>query len=114
MNWFNSGGQWTVGEDGLDLAGWLAAHGPASAAPAITGTMPCCGCWEVNTTSGVFSSIGRCASATGSNASRQANTLVREAGLTIEPTGAFPVPFVLDEVRSTHAPFHNLNCQNNL
>ena len=47
VNWFNAGGEWTVGQDGLDLAGWLAAHGPASKAPAITGTMPCCGCWNV-------------------------------------------------------------------
>jgi hypothetical protein len=91
-----AGGSWTVGKDGLNLAGWLAAHGPASEAPAITGTMPCCGCWGV-AANGTFSSTGRCASATGSNASRQANALVRAAGLTIEPTGSFPVGFILDE-----------------
>ena len=39
--------QWTRGVDGLDLGAWLAAHGPGSAAPAITGTFPCCGCWAV-------------------------------------------------------------------
>jgi hypothetical protein len=37
VNWFNSGGDWTIGVDGLDFAGWLHHYGPASASPAITG-----------------------------------------------------------------------------
>ena len=97
VNWFNDGGHWTIGADGLDLSGWLKSHGPSSAAPAITGIMPCCGCWVVNSTSGGFSSTGRCASATGSNISRQANALALAEGLTIEPTGAFPVDFLMGE-----------------
>jgi hypothetical protein len=98
VSWFNAGGDWTVGADGLDLAGWLTAHGPGSQAPAITGTMPCCGCWDVNETSGIFSSTGRCASAKGAtNTSRKAHALQRAAGLTIEPTGAFSVDFLLNE-----------------
>ena len=63
VNWFNSGGGWTIGTDGLNFSSWLAAHGPSSPAPAITGTMPCCGCWGVNATTGIFNSSPRCARA---------------------------------------------------
>ena len=45
VSWFTSGGYWPTGTDGLNFSSWLAAHGPGSAAPAITGTQPCCGCW---------------------------------------------------------------------
>eukprot|EP01043_Picozoa_sp_COSAG02_P044453 COSAG02_NODE_3973_length_5970_cov_1.807529_4_plen_77_part_00 len=37
VNWFNAGGDWTIGVDGLDFAGWLEHYGPASSSPAITG-----------------------------------------------------------------------------
>lgn len=96
VNWFTSGGYWPTGTDGLNFSAWLAAHGPGSAAPAITGTQPCCGCWGVNATSGVFSS--GCAAANAKSApARHAHAVARAAGLTIEPTGILPAPFLLNE-----------------
>lgn len=40
VSWFTSGGAWPIGTDGLNLSQWITAHRGA-----ITGTMPCCGCW---------------------------------------------------------------------
>ena len=50
VSWFNSAGGWVIGTDGLNFSAWLAAHGPKSPSPVITGTQPCCGCWGVSRT----------------------------------------------------------------
>ena len=96
VSWFTSGGYWPTGTDGLNFSSWLAAHGPGSAAPAITGTQPCCGCWGVNATSGLFSS-GCAAANAKSAAARHAHAVAQAAGLTIEPTGILSAPFLLNE-----------------
>ena len=96
VSWFNSAGGWVIGTDGLNFSAWLAAHGPKSPSPVITGTQPCCGCWGVNATSGVFRS--GCAAADGEDPiDRHNNAVARAAGLTIEPTGILPIPFLLNE-----------------
>ena len=97
VNWFNSGGGWTIGTDGLNFSSWLAAHGPSSPSPAITGTMPCCGCWGVNATTGIFNSSPRCARANAAAGPSADWAAAQAAGLTIEPTGSLPAPFLLNE-----------------
>ena len=97
VNWFNSGGGWTIGTDGLNFSSWLAAHGPSSPSPAITGTMPCCGCWGVNATTGIFNSSPRCARANAAAGPSADWAAAQAAGLTIEPTGSLPPPFLLNE-----------------
>jgi hypothetical protein len=105
VSWFNSAGGWTVGADGRNLSAWLDVYGPRSALPSITGTMPCCGCWATHP-NGSFYNTGRCASATGTNVNhdpseaarlKALNQVVREQGLSIEPTGAFTVDYLLKE-----------------
>lgn len=100
VTWFTSGGAWPVGTDGLNLSQWVATHRNA-----ITGTMPCCGCWNV-LANGTFMNSGRCASATGytpnGDPNRTATLIadwraVTDAGLTIEPTGGFTTEFLRSE-----------------
>eukprot|EP00038_Savillea_parva_P010499 m.190757 g.190757 ORF g.190757 m.190757 type:complete len:405 (-) comp18120_c0_seq1:2038-3252(-) len=55
VSWFSGGaGGWPVGTDGLNLTQWITVHRNA-----ITGLMPCCGCWTV-APNGTFVSTGRC------------------------------------------------------
>jgi hypothetical protein len=92
VNWFTSGGGWTVGTDGLNLTQWISTHRGA-----ITGTFPCCGCWGI-ADNGTFTNTGRCASLTSADPAQRLNyEAVVSAGLTIEPTGAFPVEWVMSE-----------------
>lgn len=97
VSWFNGGGGWTVGIDGLNYSEWVATNRAA-----ITGVMPCCGCWAVEPTNGTFYATGRCASKTGSPASIANWATAASAGLTIEPTGGFEIDYILGEGWAAH------------
>ena len=96
VSWFNGGGGWTVGIDGLNYSEWVATNRAA-----ITGVMPCCGCWAVEPTNGTFYATGRCASKTGSPASIANWATAASAGLVCRI-----IPHLVDSVVHRFPPCH--------
>lgn len=101
VNWFHPGAGWpTPSTDDLNITQWIMRHRGA-----LTGLFPCCSCWGVFP-NGTFYNTGRCLGATGTNTLNNDTTadmfkrvtkFALAAGLTIEPTGAFPVDYIMSE-----------------